>query len=55
MKINEPENKKRRVQMSKELWLSFFNEYLFKNGFISQDERVKMNGKIAAYIGYTRR
>ena len=37
---------KSRELMSKELWLSFFNEYLYKNGFISQEERLKMNTKI---------
>lgn len=33
------------MQMSKEIWLSFFNEYLFRNGLITQEERLKMNGK----------
>jgi len=48
MKVNGLQSK--REWMSKEIWLSFFNEYLYKNGFISQDERLKMNTKIAAYI-----
>jgi hypothetical protein len=48
--INKNECEKQRMQMSKEIWLSFFNEYLFKNGLITQEERLKMNGKIATYI-----
>lgn len=36
--------------MAKEIWLNFFNEYLYKIGQITQEERLKMNGKIATYI-----
>lgn len=55
MTINVTEKEKQRISVSKEIWLSFFNEYLFKCGLITQDERLKMNGKIATYIGYTKR
>ena len=53
--INKNECEKLRMQMSKEIWLSFFNEYLFRNGLITQEERLKMNGKIASYISRIRK
>ncbi len=55
MTINVTEKEKLRIKMSKEIWLSFFNEYLFRCGLITQDERLKMSVKIVAYIGRTRR
>ena len=45
------DNQKSKELMSRELWLSFFNEYLYKNGLITQEERLKMNTKITAYFG----
>ena len=53
--INKNDCEKLRIQMSKEIWLSFFNEYLFRNGLITQEERLKMNGKIASYISRIRK
>lgn len=50
MAVLNKDIEKSRELMSKEIWLSFFNEYLYKNGLITQEERLKMNTKIAAYI-----
>lgn len=39
-------NKKIEEQCSKDLWFNFFNEYLYENGIISEDEKYRMITKI---------
>ncbi len=46
---------KQKELMAQEVWLSFFNEFLFKAGAITQEERLKMNEKIAKYMSKQRK
>ena len=46
---------KEKKLIAKELWLSFFNEYLFKADAITQEERIKMNEIILRVISKQRK
>lgn len=48
--INKHECEVARAIASKELWMTFFNDYLFNQGVITEEEKLKMNGKITSYI-----
>ena len=40
-------NDVREKEMAEDLWLNYFNRYLFENGTISEKEYKKMTEKIA--------
>ena len=46
---------KEKKLIAQELWLSFFNEYLFKADAITQEERIKMNEIILRVISKQRK
>lgn len=39
--------KAREMRVAEDLWLSYFNRYLFEHGVITEQERNKMVSKIA--------
>ena len=40
-------DKEREIRLSEDLWLNYFNRYLFENGTITEKEYKKMVEKIA--------
>jgi len=38
---------KERERFASEFWLNYFNDYLFANGLITEDERNKMSNLIS--------
>lgn len=38
--------KKSPKTINKKIWLSYFNQYLYENGMITEDEKIKMAIKI---------
>ena len=42
---NDPEARQKRV--AEDLWLSYFNRFLFEQGLITEQERNRMTAKIA--------
>ena len=40
-------DEEREIRLSEDLWLNFFNQYLFENGTITEKEYKKMVEKIA--------
>lgn len=41
-------NEEREARFAEEVWLNYFNKYLFESGVISEKEYKKMTEKIAA-------
>ena len=40
-------DEEREIRLSEDLWLNYFNQYLFENGTITEKEYKKMVEKIA--------
>ena len=40
-------DEEREIRLSEDLWLNYFNQYLFENGTITEKEYKKMIEKIA--------
>ena len=40
-------DEERKKRMAEDIWLNYFNQYLFENGTISEKEYKKMTEKIA--------
>lgn len=41
----------KKVKISNQIWLNFFNEYLYNQGIITESERNKMINKISSNSG----
>lgn len=39
-----------KIAVSKEIWLNYFNDYLYNNHLISHDEWVKVGNKILSNL-----
>ncbi len=46
--LSEDELEKLEVRFAEDVWLNYFNRYLFEHGTISEKEYKKMTEKIAA-------
>ncbi len=46
--LSEDECEKLEVRFAEDVWLNYFNRYLFEHGTISEKEYKKMTEKIAA-------
>ena len=46
--LSEEEREKLEIKFAEDVWLNYFNKYLFENGTISEQEYKKMTEKIAA-------
>ena len=46
--LSENEREKLEVRFAEDVWLNYFNKYLFEHGTISEQEYKKMTEKIAA-------
>ena len=45
--LSEEEREKLEIKFAEDVWLNYFNKYLFENGTISEQEYKKMTEKIA--------
>ena len=43
-------DEEREIRLSEDLWLNYFNRYLFENGTITEKEYKKMDGKRKRYV-----
>ena len=46
--LSEEEREKLEVRFAEDVWLNYFNRYLFEHGTISEQEYKKMTEKITA-------
>lgn len=45
--MSNESNKAREKRMAEEIWLMYFNNYLYEHGVISEKDRNRMVGQIA--------
>jgi hypothetical protein len=53
--MRKSSSEKQKQLMAEEIWLSFFNNYLFKSNVITMDERIQMNNEIIKLINKKRK
>ena len=46
IKVKKSTNEELRKNMAKHIWLTYYNEYLFQQGIITEDARNRMKIKI---------